>query len=1115
MQADPRRLTLLWLSLILILMPLTPLQAQNVSPLSGPETGPGSGQSTTVDGAGTDGADPSASAPATSGTPMPDQEAIQRTIDALIDTQVDELIAQMGTEDKVGQLFLINFAGNDTSIASDIAVLIHAYRIGGVVLSPRHNNFTDQKGVDTPAEVASLTNRLQALAYGLLLPDAISLVDEVNIPLLVENLSTLADEVVEADRPAMNIPLFTGVEQLGDDLSVTSLRRGFTALPNQMTLGAAWDPQQARDIGQIVGSELSAVGVNLLFGPSLDMLVQPRPESVGSLGVHVYGGDPYWVSEMGRSYITGIHEGSNAQLLTITRHFPGQGDVDRLPDQEVATIQGDIESLRTTAMVPFEAVTDGDASEPPVTDMMMASNMRFSGVQGAGPERIPPFGLSPYLTNLLDEEGFGPWHDSGLIVSNSLGVPAIRRYYETNNGEFPARQVAQDAFDAGNDLLYLGNFSENGDWEAERVNIESTISFFQERYERDDDFSDKVDAAVRRILRTKLRLYADMEALEAEALSILAEDESGQIESGAPDVASTDTTTTMASEADTASTDSANIGRAEPPIPLKRLLIPNERLEILDEESAHHAEANALVRQIARDSLTVLYPDIRAPSESAPQPPKAGDKIVIFTDSRLEQECSDCTAEVAIGPDDIENIILLLYGPDATAQIEPEQLTSLTFTELVEMLDASDAAAEDAEAVATALALLPTPTAETPAAAESENNEAEIQIDETPETPDLHSQIERNIDEATWLIFAMLDVDPTVYSSDAVKRFLRERGDQIEGKKVVVLALQAPYFLDATEISALSSYLGAYSKSASFLENAIRAIFQSYTPYGAPPVSVPGTRFADLADRLQPNPLQTIDLQVQANGVTLAENDSEAGADTPPEVPVGTTIRIQVGPVLDKNGQTVPDNTLVDFQLIYEGEELALKVEPASTRNGVAVRDVPLERSGALQISASANGATTGAPYSLIVTAPEVVANDEPTAEAGAIQPSGDLAVGASPNVTTSGTSELDLSDGAPTSSARPEDLVNLTTLIIALLTLLVTISLLLIVQIRVLPRTVLVHNLLWTALIGISAYIIFGVGLLPGAAWLFGYFDVISAGIVVLVSMIGTMLWLQLRSSS
>ena len=455
-----------------------------------------------------------------------------------------------------------------------------------------------------------------------------------------------------------------------------------------------------------------------------------------------------------------------------------------------------------------------------------------------------------------------------------------------------------------------------------------------------------------------------MEALKAEAISILAEGEPGAPEPQTP--------VAPATAAGSASdSDCASAGQIEPLIPLERLLTSNESLKILDGESAHRAEANALIRQIARDSLTALYPDIREPSESPPQPPKAGDKIVIFTDSRLEQECSDCTAEVAIGPDDIENIILLLYGPEATAQIGPDQLTSLTFTELVEMLDSSAAAAEDAGAAESTVTILPTPTVETPAAAESENSASEIQSDEAAEALDLTTQIERDIDEATWLIFAMLDVDPTVYSSDAVKRFLRERGDQIEGKKVVVLALQAPYFLDATEISALSSYLGAYSKSSPFLENAIRAVFQSYTPYGAPPVSVPGTRFADLEERLQPNPLQVIDLQVQVNDVTLAENDVAAGVDTSPAVPIGTTIRIQVGPVLDKNGQTIPDNTLVDFQLIYEGEELALKVVPASTRNGMAIRDVPLERSGDLQISASSGGATTGEPYSLVVTEPK------------------------------------------------------------------------------------------------------------------------------------------------
>ena len=840
------------------------------------------------------------------------------------------------------------------------------------------------------------------------------------------------------------------------------------------------------------------------------MLVQPRPESVGNLGVHMYGGNPYWVSEMGRGYITGLHEGSDGQLLTVARHFPGQGDVDRLPDQEVATIQGDLEALRSTALVPFEAVTDGDSSDPALTDMMMPSNMRFSGVQGTGPGRIPPLGLSPNLNNLLDEEGFGPWRDSGLIVSNSLGAPALRRYYETGDGEFPARQVAQDAFDAGNDLLYLGRFAEDENWEAERVNIESTISYFQERYERDDDFSDQVDAAVRRILRTKLRLNADMEALEAEAISILSAGEPDQAESDVAEPPLAETSTD-----DTASLDTVDANQLEPFIPLERLLIPNERLAILDDEGAHRAEADALMRQIARDSLTVLYPDFSAVSESPPQPPKAGDKIVIFTDSRLEQECSDCTAEVAIGPDDIENIILLLYGPDATAQIRPDQLTSLTFSELVDVLDSSVAEEEEVDNADPTATILPTPTVETPAAVESDNNQSEIQNGEATEPLDLTMQIESDIDEATWLIFAMLDVNPDVYSSNAVKRFLRERGDQIEGKKVVVLALQAPYFLDATEISALSSYLGAYSKSSSFLENAVRAVFQSYTPYGAPPVNVPGTRFADLGERLRPNPLLPIELQILVDDLPLAEDNADDGVEAPPAVPIDTTIRIQVGPVLDKNGQTVPDNTVVDFQLIYEGEELALKVDPANTRSGMAIRDVPLERSGALEISASSNGANTGDPYSLLVTEPETATTGESSAEGGPNQPAEAVALTTSMTGTASEGSAAAVNDGAPSNLALSEERVNLATLIIALLTLLVTISLLLIVQIRVLPRTVLVHNLLWTTIVGLAAYIIYGVGLLPGSNWLYGYFDVIAAGIVILVSMIATMLWLQLRSNS
>lgn len=1107
MQADHRRLMLLWLSLMLLLIPLSSLQAQTATPVStNTETRPAS--------------------------PI-DDALLRRTVDNLIDAQVEALMVQMGVEDKVGQLFLIHFSGNETGIESDIAVFVHAYRIGGVVMSPSHRNFTNERGVNTPAEAAGLANRLQALAYGRLLPVDEELLDGslmdnvlmgntfsgemprdgVELSAFVDALPTLADAAEEADRPPQNIPLFIAVEQLGDELAVTSLRRRFTDLPNQMTLGATWDPDLAREIGAVVGQELAAAGVNVVLGPALDVYVQPRPDSVGKLGIHMYGGNPDWVSQFGQSYIAGIHRGSDGQVLTVARHFPGQGDVDRLPDHEVATVQGDIEELRYKSLGPFSAVTGSDRTEvaavddPSVTDMMMSSHMRFSSVQPTGPARVPPISLSPDLTTLLEDEGFGPWMESGLIMSNALGALGIQHFYETDEGEFPARQVAKDAFGAGNDILYLGHITGNGDWEEERVNIESTISFFQEKYKDDLGFADQVDESLRRILRTKVRLYADMDALEEQARAMLT----------AATLSDSESITDGLIALSTPSVGPISSAPDEPLMPLTELLTPRQDLDIFEAGSDHGADADAIVRQIARDSLTVLYPDITGTSGALPQPPKAGDDIVIITESRLEQECSDCTAEVAVGPDDVENIILRLYGPDATGQISPEQLTSLTFSELIEVLDTdkvnAEDASEDAGEIAARPSLLPTP--ESPAAAEDEISEGDVLTGtvaaETAEMLDRTGQMDRQIDDADWLIFAMLNVgtesDP---NSDAVKRFLRERSEQLENKQVVVLALHAPYFLDSTEISALTSYLGVYSKSQPFLENAVRAIFRDYTPHGAPPVNVPGTRFASLENRLQPDPARKMEMSVSTADGEVLSAEADADADAQPSVAVGETIRIQVGPIFDRNGHNVPDNTRVEFQIFSEGDEMALNVEPAVTHSGIVVRDILLERGGALRISASSGEATTGDPFPLVV----LDVNAESAGGAVDAQSTGsDTGQGISSSPEEPDAGAPNSGDSAPSNVMAPGNRVNPATLIIALFTLIGTLSLLLIVQIRILPRPTLVHNMLWTVIVGLVAYVAYGVGLLPGANVLHQYFDLLAAALVVFVGMVGTMLWLQLRS--
>ncbi len=1000
-----------------------------------------------------------------------------------LEAQIDALLASMTVADRVGQLFLIPFEGNDVSFDSDIAELVYGYRVGGVLLSPQNGNFSNEKGVDTPRQVASLINRLQALAYGLLLP-----ADRALQPIPAQPWPPPGTVSLEqmTGLPPLNVPLFIAVEQAGDDPPATALRRGFTPLPSAMALGATWNQTLARQVGEIVGRELRAVGVNLLLGPNLDVVETPRPDKVGSLGLQSFGGDPYWVGQMGRAYITGVHQGGRGRVATIARHFPGAGGTDRLPDDEVAIIQKSQQELEQVALPPFQVVTRQASSivrlagDPGATDGLMSSHMRYTGFQGNTPGRSTPISLTPDLVQVLEQEGMGTWRaQGGLLVSNALGVPAIRRYYSPNLEEFPYRRIAMEAFSAGHDVLFLDRFGLDDRWESEKANIKETIAFFQERYINDPDFAAQVDAAVRRILRLKLRLYTSPMPTTAPSLSPIL-----------PPITAT--------------------------LALNNVLVQVDDLSALEGEQ--RANALAVVGQVAREAVTLLYPNPANAADLAPPVIQPGDRLLIFTDSRLVQECPGCMAETAIGPDELAQIMLRLYGPGGTGQIQEEQVTSLTFSDLAQLLDAEETAAarpptESPPSTPTAEA---SPVAGAPPPAEGEvAGTAGEQVGATEkELLDKNEKTRLQIQQATWLIFAMLDVAPEQYpNSNIVKRFLRLHGEQVANKQVVVLAFHAPYFLDTTEIGKLNVYYGIYSKTQPFLEAAVRALFRSFTPGGAPPVGVPGTRFSNLADRLRPDPSRPIDLRLLVDEVEIASLQTADTDEPAPTVEVGTMLRIQVGPIYDLNGKVVPDGTRVNFQLIYEGEELALPIEPAVTRNGIATRDVLLERSGMLQVAAQAGQATTGQAITLNVQGASIAETGN-----GSAAPAAENASAASAAADMTSTAAMTgpaqvatLVDNAPGGEENlPEN--RLPSLIIALLTIAATLSLLLIVEVRVLPRAVLVHSMLWAVIFGLAAYILYGLGWLPGAQWLQASLRIWGAAVVVFIAMLFPLVWLQLR---
>ncbi len=73
-----------------------------------------------------------------------------------LDARVEAILAQLSVEERVGQLFMVSFVGQNATPADAISELIRDYKIGGVVSIEINNNNAE----DTVAQVATLTNQL-------------------------------------------------------------------------------------------------------------------------------------------------------------------------------------------------------------------------------------------------------------------------------------------------------------------------------------------------------------------------------------------------------------------------------------------------------------------------------------------------------------------------------------------------------------------------------------------------------------------------------------------------------------------------------------------------------------------------------------------------------------------------------------------------------------------------------------------------------------------------------------------------------------------------------------------------------------------------------------------
>jgi beta-N-acetylhexosaminidase len=165
----------------------------------------------------------------------------------------------------------------------------------------------------------------------------------VNNPGQVRELTDRLQTAVPANQPSLLI----ATDQEGGQL--VALGAETTHFPGNMALAATRDPELARRVGQAIGAEMAAMGVNINYAPNCD--INTNPDNPAS-GIRTFGDDPSLAAQMSGAMVAGLQ---SAGVAATMKHFPGKGDAKVDSHYQMPLIDHSRERLDEMELRPFRA----------------------------------------------------------------------------------------------------------------------------------------------------------------------------------------------------------------------------------------------------------------------------------------------------------------------------------------------------------------------------------------------------------------------------------------------------------------------------------------------------------------------------------------------------------------------------------------------------------------------------------------------------------------------------------------------------------------------------------------------------------------------------------------
>ena len=354
-------------------------------------------------------------------------------------TDIETLISQMSIEEKVGQTCQITLDA------------IHK---------------TDEKGqalVPTQIDKAKLKEALETYHVGSVLNVGWHTLE------LAEWKSIMSDIHAPYLQKEQNIPILYGIDAIhGVNYTV-----GGTLFPQEIGLAATWNPELARQMGEVTAYECRASGIPWNFSPVLDLGRQP----LWSRHFETLGEDPVLGTQMGVALVEG-YQGKGAKIddfhaAACLKHFVGYS----------ASFTG---RDRTPAFIPEKYMQElyfpafKAAVEKGALTLMINSGV-VNGIPGHANYQL--------LTQTLKKD----WGFKGFVVSDWEDFIMLHTVHRTAPS---IAEAAIQAFNAGVDMSMVPSNPQYKTYCQDMVKAVKEGKISMER----------LDDAVRRILYVKNQL---------------------------------------------------------------------------------------------------------------------------------------------------------------------------------------------------------------------------------------------------------------------------------------------------------------------------------------------------------------------------------------------------------------------------------------------------------------------------------------------------------------------------------------------------------------------------------------------------------------------------------